>query len=229
VEGAPATTTHRAGAAIYSADSAWIVLAFGSLSPFEEKGVLKVLDRDTLRVTETIEIDEVVLEMIPTQGPIVALAQEPGSIVRYIDVTTGSMPAIVHVAAGRQISRGTRYLAYLPSRDQVIGTTIGVKSTVHVLGESAGWIAAAATYERTAEHGAVTAWPHGLDLALVGLLTPGYVAEVALFDTEHVRFLPGMTRVGTGMITAMDTDAGGNAWLLLPYTAHLVRVAPRSE
>jgi len=71
------------------------------------------------------------------------------------------------------------------------------------------------------------AWTDGR--VLFGLMTsaPPYEASVAIVDPIGARFASGALRIGSGPPHAMDVDAQGRVWLILPWEGQVARITPQ--
>jgi hypothetical protein len=69
------------------------------------------------------------------------------------------------------------------------------------------------------------------ELVLVGGISRAsqrdFPAMVARYDPRTERMLPGVARVGSGVVSRVARDSAGRRWLLLPWSAELARLTPR--
>jgi hypothetical protein len=88
-----------------------------------------------------------------------------------------------------------------------------------------GW---AQYYEAPATPWAGAIWPLDQDLAVIGVTLSDRTAaaRIALFDRQKMRFLPGSTEVGVGVVQQILTDADGDLWIVLPWSGTIARAHP---
>ena len=110
----------------------------------------------------------------------------------------------------------------------VLVSTVDDNASMHTVDVAASTHAYATFFEWPAEPFAFAAWPAVPGLQLVGVTEPRDArrASVALFHPDPPHFLAGAAHVGHGVVGDMVTDAGGRAWLTLPWSGHVVRVGP---
>jgi hypothetical protein len=85
--------------------------------------------------------------------------------------------------------------------------------------------AAVSSWEVAADATAAIEWPEDRSLVLVGLVENRMRAFAALADTRARRFLPGAVEIGRGQVSDPVSD-GRRVFLLLPWSAEIVRVEP---
>ncbi len=68
--------------------------------------------------------------------------------------------------------------------------------------------------------------PIKLGLGMETTIEPRREAVAMLMDTDHDRFLPGVWKIGDGMPGFVATDIRGRHFVLLPWSAEIVRIDP---
>jgi hypothetical protein len=113
-----------------------------------------------------------------------------------------------------------------PSSRTIAGTT-GPAPGIQALSQTT-LFGGARTVAIDAVAWAMHEWPADRSRILVGIteLAPALDAYVTFFDPSAVRFEPTPILIGSGAVSQALADPEGRVWLLLPWSASVVRIAP---
>ncbi len=115
-----------------------------------------------------------------------------------------------------------------PHASELLAASVGEAPQVFAFGGGASELDAAEILELPAQNSLLAPWTEALVLVgAVGQVSPGrFGGLVARYDPRRRRVLPGLVEVGGGPIGRARLDGRGRAWLLLPWSAELVRLEP---
>jgi hypothetical protein len=197
-------------------------------------GLLAVLDATTLAVERIVDAGETIYAALPTAGSEVVIASNPDDRIDFIDVATGRSALHFSIASNRPVPGTPVFLAQLPDDPRVFIASPSQShdrdpaGAIHLGSADAGWIAAIVPWDRKTMPSAMAAWPAADERVLATLVSRDGTWEttIALVDPLDLRVLPGQTTIGRGPVSLILRDARERLYLLLPWSAKLVRVTP---
>lgn len=163
------------------------------------------------------------------RGRVFTADHTTGAVLPFHAADLGFDPAFtLDVVGGPTDDAG--YLGLHAASGRLLISTTGDESVVYVADErSSPFIRGYARfYERDARPWASASWPPDDGQMVVGMTESEapFGAYLARLVIEERRFLPGATPIGRGAVRAIETDARGQLWVLLPWTGELLRITP---
>lgn len=169
---------------------------------------------------------------------------DKGVVDRIVIVEAGSrtrhLPLAAAGAAAPAQSRLPSHLVVVADPLRLVVSDAGPQEALQLVDVADGRSVNARPYERDAFAQAMHRWPGDQGLVLVASTerAPAREAFLSLLDPRGElgapHFLPGLLpsaggapRIGFGVVSRIEEDAAGRLWLLLPWSARLVRLTPR--
>ncbi|MCK6547130.1 hypothetical protein L6R52_14870 [Myxococcota bacterium] len=229
----PTTATHYAVDLVVTEDGRRVVAAFAQSSAMIS-GRLAVFDAATLAPERVVELGENVFALHATEGSEVVVGANPDETLHWVDAATGGTTVTFSVASNRPVPNTPQFLTHLPGDPRVFvacpsqNETRSTAGAVHLASADAGWIAAVVPWDRETAPSAMAPWPLDDAHILATLVSRDgtWDTTIAVVDPVDLRVLPGQTKIGRGPVSVIRTDARDRLYLVLPWSAKLVRVTP---
>jgi hypothetical protein len=165
-----------------------------------------------------------------TDEGLIAASSVDSGVINFIEPSTLEIRASIVLLTPRSIqhTRPGALTLHRPSSHLIVSSSSEETPAVHVLSKTLPQ-SAAYYYEDTATPWAGAEWPLDRSLAVFGVTRVSDrmgAARIARFDPNAARFLPGSVSVGLGVVQEIFEDAGGDLWIVLPWSAVIARVRP---
>jgi hypothetical protein len=148
-----------------------------------------------------------------------------GSLLEFDDQSLKQLSTDAILTTHRTSPR-TGAMAVHASTGVLLISTTGQRAALDAISRSD--VTTAIFYEFTGVPWALADWPAKPGLELVGITAdaPPNAAFIAAYDVAGGRFLPGSSRVGSGVVSAILPEPDGSVLVLLSWEAKLVRLVP---
>jgi hypothetical protein len=206
----------------HSGDGRLLVLAAGPGT-----GVLATFDADTLEdrgsVASSFPLDMHAMTSLGDRA--FALINDGRREVVRADLAANEIAGVTAIPRDTARNATLHDIIHHAPTDRLLVGSMGYADLY--VGRFGDELAPVVSWERDLAVTTAVTWPLDQGLILAGALTMGdWRAALVFFDPLAGRFLPGVHEIGHGAVGELVVDREDRIWVLLPWSAELLKVTP---